>query len=124
MDVKQLLDELAEAKSQIDALELEKRARLAQAIPDDVKAAIEAIETDIAARQNEAAERAANIEAQVKAAVIENGATVKGAYLMAVWNKGRVSWDSKKLDGMMALIPALADARTQGEPSVTIRAVK
>ncbi|CAK0771531.1 hypothetical protein CCP3SC15_4350001 [Gammaproteobacteria bacterium] len=40
---------------------------------------------------------------------------------MAVYTKGRVSWDSKKLDGMMILVPELASARKEGEPSVSIR---
>ena len=50
--------------------------------------------------------------------------SVKGARLMAVWNKGRVSWDGKKLDGMRALIPQLNEARKVADPTVTIREAK
>jgi hypothetical protein len=42
---------------------------------------------------------------------------------MAVWNKGRESWDGKKLSGMMALIPQLEQARKIGEPTVSIRKI-
>ncbi|MEJ5223523.1 MAG: hypothetical protein WHV44_03635 [Anaerolineales bacterium] len=64
------------------------------------------------------------IEEQVKAAVIETGQTVKAGALMAMYMKGRVSWDNKKLEGMMALIPDLAKARSEGKPTVQIRTVK
>lgn len=62
-------------------------------------------------------------EAAVKAAVLTHGASVKGAHLQAVWSKGRVSWDTKKLDGLMIAVPQLAQCRSEGAPSVSIRKV-
>ncbi len=57
---------------------------------------------------------------KVKAAFIENGESVKGASLHAVYSKGRVSWE---LEGLMMIIPQLKDARKEGDPSVTIRRI-
>ena len=59
--------------------------------------------------------------AEVKADVLAHGETVKGAHLMAVWVKGRTSWDSKRLDGYAAAHPEIETFRSVGEPSVTIR---
>ena len=70
------------------------------------------------------AAKIAELRAEVQSEVLAGGATVKGSVYMAVWNKGRVSWDSKKLDGMMSIIPALKDARKEGEPTVSFRSVK
>ena len=61
---------------------------------------------------------------QIKAAVIANGATVKGSMYQAVYVKGRDSWDTKALDGYAAAHPEIIQFRTTGNPSVTIRSVK
>ena len=58
------------------------------------------------------------------AGVFTIGATVKANGLMAVYNKGRVSWDSKLLDGYAVAHPEILAARKEGDPSVTIRTVK
>ena len=63
------------------------------------------------------------LKADIEADVIQKGESVKGARFTAVYVKGRVTWDTKMLDGMMSLIPQLADARKQGEPSAQIRKV-
>ena len=63
----------------------------------------------------------AELTAEVKADVLAHGETVKGAHLMAVWVKGRTSWDSKRLDGYAAAHPEIETFRSVGEPSVTIR---
>ena len=65
----------------------------------------------------------AELESQVKTAVIEGGATAKGGALQAVFNKGRVSWDSRKLEGLMIAFPKLEEARKQGDPYVAIKKV-
>jgi hypothetical protein len=70
-----------------------------------------------------ATENANTITQAIKAAVIENGATVKGAHLMAVYSKPRVTWDGKILDGYAVAHPEINAARKVGEPSVSIRSV-
>jgi hypothetical protein len=61
---------------------------------------------------------------EVKQAVFINGASAKGDYLQAVWMKGRVSWDSKSLEGYAAAHPEIKAFRKEGEPTVSIRGVK
>lgn len=65
----------------------------------------------------------AELTTEVKADVLAHGETVKGERLMAVWVKGRTSWDSKRLDGYAAAHPEIESFKTVGEPSVTIRAI-
>ena len=60
----------------------------------------------------------------IKADVIIHGATVKSTYRQAVFMAGRVSWDTKALDGYAAAHPEIAPFRKVGEPSVSIRTVK
>lgn len=64
------------------------------------------------------------LENEVKAYILCTQNTVKGSHLMAVWNKGRVSWDSKLLAGYSIAHPDILAAKKVGEPTVTFRVVK
>ena len=64
------------------------------------------------------------LESEIKTDVLSRKGTIKSQNVMAVWNKGRVSWDSKLLEGMAKLEPKLLAARKEGEPTVSIRFVK
>ncbi len=68
-------------------------------------------------------EQIEQLEEQARLAVLEAGETVKGGALQAVWVRGRVTWDTKKLDGLTILLPELNQARKVGEPTVTIRKI-
>lgn len=123
MDIQQALNELHELKCAAEVARMDceaKRAHILTPVIDELTA----LEAEYAPLIRAAQEKYAELEAQIKTAVVEAGASVKGAELHAVYAKGRVSWDGKKLEGMAALIPQLAEARTVGAPSVSIRAVK
>lgn len=66
----------------------------------------------------------ATLESEIKADVLAKKETIKSQNVMAVWVKGRTSWDGKLLEGMAKLEPKLLAARKEGEPSVTIRFAK
>lgn len=123
-EIKIMLDSLATLQAKLEVIELDKQAALAEAVPPEVKARLDEIETSFGQEAQETREHIAHLTDIIKAQVIVHGATVKGTYMQAVYAKGRVTWDGKKLDGMMSIIPALADARKEGEPSVSFRAVK
>lgn len=61
------------------------------------------------------------LESEIKAAVIALGETVKADGIMAVYNKGRESWDGKALSGYAAAHPEILVFRSVGDPSVSIR---
>ena len=56
--------------------------------------------------------------------VLSNGTAIKAGGLHAVIMPGRVSWDTKALDGYAEAHPELKRFRKVGEPSVTIRNAK
>jgi len=121
--IEQMLDELAEMYAQRDLLDLRKQELIDKVYTPEIRKAVADIEAEFAVQAQGVTENIATMEAMVKDATLKSGATVKGSHLMAVWNKGRVSWDSKKLDGMMIVIPQLASARKEGEPSVSLRKI-
>ena len=112
METKQLLDELAELRQMRDVMALPFQETIAdlQAKIDDVCSPV-----DVKIDKKEKA---------IKDAVLVGGETVKGDVLMAMWSKGRTSWNTKGLEGVIAIYPDIAKLKEIGEPSVSIRAVK
>jgi hypothetical protein len=119
-----MLDALADLNAQRDLLNIQKADLIDRATPPEVKMALADIESEFSGHFENVDKQIAAITADVKEAVIAEGATVKGTNLQAVFAKGRTSWDSKKLEGLAIALPQLLEARTIGEPSVSIRAVK
>lgn len=60
---------------------------------------------------------------KIKDAVLKKGETVKGRFLIAVFNQGRISWDNKALQGYAEAYPELKQFMKEGAPSVSIREV-
>ena len=121
--IKRLLNGLAELKAQEDALRLEQQALVDSVLTPAIRQQIADIECEFAPRVAEAKTRAAQVESEVKAATVFLQRSVKGDHLQAVYSKGRVSWDTRALDGYAAAHPEVAQFKREGEPSVGIRKV-
>ena len=121
LDIKVDLDELAELLAQKDTLRLEQQALVDSVLTPEIRKQIADIECEFAPKLAELAERTARVEGDVKAGVVLLGQSVKGRRLHAVFNHGRVSWNTRGLDGYLLAHPELAMFRNEGEPSVSIR---
>ncbi len=119
MNAQQALEKLTELYAKRDLLSLDKKA----AVPAEVQAVLDEIEAEFAPKQDVINSEISELETQVKALVLETGETAKGGSLQAVFAKGRVSWDTKALDGYAKANPAIAEYRKQGDPSVSIRKI-
>ena len=113
----ELLEKLTELYAKRDLLMLDKKS----AIPAEVQVVLDEIEAEFSPKQEAINSEISELEAQVKSIVLESGETAKGGSLQAVYTKGRVTWDTKALDGYAKANPAIAEYRKQGEPSVSIR---
>lgn len=123
-EIKQKLDTLAEYQSQRDAATLEKQSLIDAIYTAEIKARVAEIEAEFAGKTEGVNTNIATLEAEIKQAVLEHGASVKGSFFHAVFAKGRVSWDTKSLDGYAAAHPELLSFRKEGEPSVSLRTAK
>ena len=103
-EIKQKLDQLAEYQAQRDAAMLEKQTLLDEIYTAEIKARMAEIEAEFAGKTEGVTANIAALEAEIKQAVIMHGASVKGSFFHAVFAKGRVSWDTKSLDGTQPLI--------------------
>lgn len=124
IEIKQKLDRLAEYQAQRDATMLEKQDLINAVYTDEIKARMAEIEAEFATKTEGVTANIATLEAEIKQAVVAHGASVKGLYLHAVLTKGRVSWDTKFLDGYATAHPELLSFRKEGAPSVSIRAAR
>mgnify|MGYP001404507828 CR=1 FL=1 len=122
--ISQKLDRLAVARADYDRLQAMQEKLMDEAIPAEVKVRLDEIEAEFGPAIQAAANGIALLEIEIKTAVIQAGASAKGGFLQAIYSKGRVSWDTKALEGVAAVHPELLQFRSVGAPSVSIRVVK
>jgi len=93
----------------------------------DVYAAIarrkDEIEAEFAGKAEAVDENIKKLTEDIKADVKSLHYTVNGKYLQAVYNKGKKSWISQRLDAYTEIHPDIKDCYTVGDPSVTIRKI-
>lgn len=123
MNAKEMLDMLAEYQNERDVAAMQKQELIDSVLTPEIKAKIADIEAEFQLTTATVDEKIADLTEQVKQAVIAEGQSVKGNYLHAVYNKGRISWDSKTLDGLAMVIPDILKARREGDPSISIRRI-
>jgi len=119
--VQERLDLLVELESALAELEEEKARLIETVIPPEVAASIQEIEAEFTDSIHAANVNIAGTKAAIKDGTLEVGSTVKGVDYMAVWARGRVTWDNKGLDGYMVAHPEIEAFRKEGKPSVSIR---
>ncbi|MFH1484491.1 MAG: hypothetical protein ABIH46_00325 [Chloroflexota bacterium] len=122
--IEKKLEVLADVEEARDSVRAQRDKLIDEAIPDEVKAKIEKIKAQFADRIAVAETNAVSLAIDVKAAVASLGESVKSKRRHAVYSKGRVSWNSKGLDGYAVAHPEINSFRSEGEPSVSIREVK
>jgi len=124
MNIIQKLDTLAEYEAQRAYLELKRKELIDTVLTPEIKARLDEIEAEFTPQFETVDTNISTLTDEVKADVITAGMSIKGAHLQAVFSKGRISWDTKALDGYAAAHPEIAPFRKEGAPSVSIRGVK
>jgi len=123
LEIKQKLDKLADWKSGIDVLNLEKQAVIDTILTPEIKEKLKEIDAEFESRSASAKEAIAELEAEVRKMILDHGASVRGNQLHAVWSPGRITWDHKSLDGYALGHPEILFMRKEGEPSVALKRI-
>jgi len=123
MNTIEKLDRIADLKSGINLVEMDKQTLIDSILTPEIKAKIAEINAEFADKTKSLNQEITFLEGEVKQEVVNAGETIKGEYMMAVYVKGRVSWDTKALDGYATAHPEIAQFRKIGEPSVSIRGI-
>jgi len=117
------LDELYQIRSAEDVLRLDLEEKR-QAILEPVREQLDDLEAEYRGKLDSVTTHKAALEGVIKDAVKKLGETVRGSNLMAVFSKGRASWDGKKLDGFAKAHPEISEFKTVGDPSVSFRNIE
>ncbi len=122
--MKEALDRYSDILIGLDLIRQEKEQLKEQVLTPEQKQALADIEAEFEPRSNALQQELEVLAESVKAYVLERGETLAGTYHQAVYTKGRVSWDTKVLTKLAQFIPEVELARSEGQPSVSIRARK
>lgn len=95
--------------------------KLAATIPQEVKDAQEQIRFERDGYRDKLEGEIGDLVTSIKGLVVETGVTVKADSLMAVYVKGRKTWDGKALEGYATAHPEILTHQKVGKPSVSIR---
>ena len=123
MDTQEKLNQLFEYHAQKTILDMDKQTLIDAVYTPEIKKAVSDIEYEFKEKSSAVDDNISKLTEEIKTDVLTAGQSVKGDNMMAVWSKGRISWDTKALDGVIAVHPELAKFRKEGDPSVSIRKI-
>lgn len=95
-------------------------AKRAAAIPAEVQVVLDDLAVEYGPKIANAQGGLEILESNIKALVVASEHTFSGNRVKFTYNKGKSSWDSDMLKGMMALIPALEKAHKTGNPYTSV----
>jgi hypothetical protein len=121
MKTEEKLDELSALQMAIETNREYFGNLKAELVPPEIKQALDKIDAEFNDRQMELGKKIDGLTNEIKLDTITRKSTIKGSFLMAVYNKARVTWDNKGLEGFMVAHPEIVAFRKEGEPTCTIR---
>lgn len=119
-----LIEKYADLVERLDMLNSNMAELLQKAVTPEVKKAQEEITAEYQPMIEQVQTALAETREKIEALILETSETWKGTRYMAVWNKGRETWEGKLLDGFAMSHPEILQAKKFGKPTVTFRQVK
>jgi hypothetical protein len=123
MDIYEKIEKYSDLTFGIDSIIQERQALIDEVLTPEIKEKLAEIDAEIEPKFDEINRQKSMLEADIKNEVLSAGRTIKGTFHSFVWSKPRVSWDTKALDGYALAHPEIAQFRTEGSPSVSVRKI-
>ena len=124
MNTKNMLNAYADLQDQKAFLGLKKQELIDQVLTEEVKQQLDDIDFEFAEMCIRDSLSIADVADKIKFQVISEGASVKGERFRASFVKGRVTWNTKALEGYVIANPEINVFRKVGNPSVRLAAVR
>jgi hypothetical protein len=115
-----------QAQAKIEALKIELQAQIesqTRQVYNDVAARKAEIEAEFSGAAHAVDENIRALEDEIKADTEAEGKTVKGKHFMAVYNRGRITWNTDMMEAWINDHPFLKSARKEGKPSISLRRI-
>lgn len=122
-EITSALDAMAEIDQELLRIAAEKQKMIDSVLTDEIKEQLSSIEAEFMGIESSAHNRRQNLEFLVREGVVSLGKSVAGNFLLAVFTKGRYSWDKKEFDKLVKKYPEIESIRSQGDPYVSIKKV-
>lgn len=121
-DIVAKLDELDAIHTAADVTRVDYDAKRAE-ILKKVKDELEALDAEFKPLMAVSEQRIEELEDEIRQEVLKHGASVRSnsARIQAIYSKGRVTWDTKRLDRYAAVHPEVMQYRKEGKPFIQIR---
>ena len=123
MDTIEKLDRLHELQTTVDVVIGFYSNQKEEVLTPEQNTKLTEIDAEMNAKLAELDKQINEMAMEIKLDVLRVGKTVPGKFLMAVYNKGRITWDNKGLEGFMVAHPEIVAFRKEGDPSVTLRKI-
>ena len=120
-DVYTQIEEYSRLSAGIDDIRAQKQALIERIMTPEIREQLAEVDAEFDPKVADLKRTLSILEAQIKEQVLIAGKTVKGSLHQFVFSKPRVSWDTKALDGYALAHPEIAQFRTEGSPSVSVR---
>lgn len=124
MNTSEKLERLAQLQAKFDTIRLNFDELRNSILTPEIRAQLAEIDAEQQYSEMMANASIAELTDEIKAEVLAIGASIRGGNYQAVLSKGRVSWDTKSLDGYAAAHPEILPFRKETSPSVSIRVIK
>ena len=119
----QMLARLDDAKAGKEVYTKKKQELMNTVLTEDIKEQLKDIEAEFAPDIDHFDEVIKNLNLEIKESVVAHGESVKGEHMRASYVKGRVTWDSKGLEGYAVGNPEVLAFRKEGKPYASIKNV-
>ena len=123
MDIYGKIEKYSDLAFGIDAINQEKQALIDQVLTPEIKEKLAEIDAEFDPKAEQISQQKSMLEAEIKQEILNAGRTIKGTFHSFVWSKPRVSWDTKALDGYATAHPEIAQFRSEGAATVSVRKV-
>lgn len=121
--IQKLLESLDVLRLQRTAASLKEQKEVDTVLTPELLKKINAIRDLFAASNLTLQHEIDALEASIKRQTTDLGRSVRGSHWQAVWSKPRVSWNTDGLEGFGAAHPEILAFRSEGKPTVSLRAV-
>ena len=119
----ELLEDIHELRQLINETQTQLDDSIDKLIPAEVKQKIADMKAEFSPMFEALVQELGEADLKVRDLTLKAGCTLNSKHMMAVFNKGRVTWDGRALDGYAKAHPELNQFRKEGSPSIAIREV-
>jgi hypothetical protein len=122
-DIYTKLDQLAELNKLIEKLKSDKREIISKVLSPEILSKLDEIDLEFSEKEKGLNENIEKLEAEIRTDTQQLGKSISSSGYIAMWSKGRTTWDNKGLASYSEKHPEILEYRKESQPIVSIRKI-